>query len=445
MTESYKNEDPVYVVDTSDMDNKTWLATREHGIGKDPKDPNWIPITIGASSASIPLGLNPWVSDAEWRDGKMGIKPQLAVEFNEENKTAGHVFEPYVGYNFLRQMHRDFPEAKVNLWKDMFRDTEYLLKDCCPNGQTFKNMQKALHSAVNECMKLWKLNPSGMYQCGTKNPDGTLRYPFLLINLDGLVEVNGKLGVWEAKTTSSKSHAVNDYWMQGKVPPYYFVQLMCEMAVMNLDFSYITCIWGPTLNDTVTILVKRDLQEEEKLLEFLRQYVADMAAGLPLEESKSDPNIVSQYYFRLYGAAKGKPNDVILPDYCGKMVEQAISLENDITAAEKKLEDLKKQRASIYNEFHPIMGDASYAKITMADKSVYGVKLKTPKKRPVFDTERFKTENPELAKEFTEESINTSALDKKYKGMKKKYTLPAEDNAEGSPSFEIFSYENKAE
>ena len=81
----------------------------------------------------------------------------------------------------------------------------------------------------------------------------------------------------------------------------------------------------------------------------------------------------------------------------------------------------------------------------MEDKSVYGIKLKPSLKRPRFDEETFKTEQPDLYDEFGVISVDTASLDKKYKGMKKKYTLPAEPNPTGAPSFELFVYSDKAE
>lgn len=59
-----------------------------------------------------------------------------------------------------------------------------------------------------------------------KNEDGSLRYPFALANIDGLVDINGKLGIFEAKTTSTRSHAVRDYWEKGIIPPYYYWQVV---------------------------------------------------------------------------------------------------------------------------------------------------------------------------------------------------------------------------
>lgn len=443
---TYSPGNPIELIDTTNMTNERWLEIREHGLGKTPKDPGYIPYTITGSGASSALGVNPWVSDEEYRDKKMGIKPALEVAFNEENKAAGHVFEPFVAINFLRYMKSNFPGTEVKLIKDCMRDILPYLENACPDSSSYKLFIDSQDEVIKEFNKKWSLNPSAMYQCGTLNEDGTLRYPFALANIDGLVEINGKVGIFEAKTTSTKSHAIRDYWEQGKIPPYYYWQLVFYMAVMNVDYAYITCIWGVTLSDMAVVYLERDLTVEEEFMDFLAQFVEDMETGLPLDESKSDPELVSQYYYRLYGPATGSKKEAIeLPPYCRKMVKKAIELDREISEAEKTLETLKSKRAGIFNDIHPIMKDNAYATVVMEDKSVYGIKLKPSLKRPRFDEETFKTEHPDLYDEFGVISVDTASLDKKYKGMKKKYTLPAEPNPTGTPSFELFVYSDKAE
>lgn len=435
----YEPADPIFQCDTTGMTGEEFTKARLHG-GKEEGEEGYIPITIGASSVSIPLGVNPWVSDMEWRDSKMGITPKLKVEFNEEAKEVGHIFEPFVAYSFIRKMKKEFPDVKINLIKDMFRDTEPYLESMCPDKKTYEDMCKATRNSTLKCQKKWPYNPSAMYRCGARNDDGTLRYPFLCVNFDGFVEVDGKLGVWEAKTTNYRSRAVRDYWEQGIVPPYYYWQLVAEMAVMNVDFAYITCCWGFQTGDNATILVERDLETEESLLEFLRKYVEDMEAGLPLEKTKSDPELVNQYYFRLFGEAKAKADPVVLPNFCGKYITEALAIENEITGIKETLEELEKRRALVCNEIYPFMEENAYAKATVGGNT-YGVRIKTSMRRAKFDEETFKKENPELAKEFTVTSINTTALGKAHRAIKKRYTLDPEPNPEGKPSFEIYAYD----
>lgn len=435
-----KNNNPIMLVDTTNMENETWLRIREHGMGKNPTDKDYIPYTITGSGASSALGVNPWVSDEEYRDKKMGITPKVSEEFNEESKAAGHVFEPFVAINFLRYMHMNFPEVKINLRKDMLRDILPYLEDTCPDAKSYSSFLSAYDKVIAGFSKKWgELNPSFMYQCGTTNDDGSLKYPFAIGNIDGLLEINGKIGIFEAKTTSVRSSSIREYWEKGKIPPYYYWQLVFYMAVMNVEYSYICCIWGVTLNDMAVIYLERDKDVEDKFMDYLSDFVSDMEEGLPLDETNSDPELVSNYYHRLYGAAEKKPEAIELPPYCKKMVEDAIELDKQIEEAEAHLKALKNDRVKIFNEIHPIMKDNAYAKIDI-EGNVFGIKLKPSMKRPAFDTERFMAEHPDLYEEFRDTAVNTTALEKSHKGMKKEYTKPAEINAKGTPSFEIYEY-----
>ncbi len=440
----YKPLDPTELIDTTNMDNETWLKIREHGLGKAPTDEDYIPYTITGSGASSALGVNPWVSDEEYRDKKMGIKPVLETAFSEESKAAGHVFEPFVAINFMRYMHMNFPETKVKLIKDCMRDILPYLADACPDKASYDAFIKSQEDIIKGFQKKWALNPSSMYRCGTKKSDGTLKYPFALANIDGLVEINGKLGIFEAKTTS-KWTVIKDYWEVGKIPPYYYWQLVFYMAVMNLDYAYITCIWGVTLNDMAVIYLERDLKVEEEFMDYLAQFVEDMEVGLPLDESKSDPALVSQYYYRLYGPASGtKATSIELPPYCRKMVEKALDLDSEIAEVQEHLAELQAKKAKIFSEIQPIMKTNAYATIEMEDKSVYGIKLKTSSKRPKFDEESFKKDHPDIYDEFSVSHLDVKGLEKKYKAMKESYTIPGGPNPEAKPSFEIYKYSTKA-
>mgnify|MGYP004442343681 FL=1 len=444
--QNYTPCDPIELIDTTGLTNERWLEIREHGLSSDPTDPDYIPFTITGSGASCALGVNPWTSDEEYRDKKMGISPAISTEFNEENKAAGHVFEPFVAINFMRYMKSNFPDTEVKLIKDCLRDILPYLEGVSPDADSFNELGSSWDKVTKSFLEKWPINPSSMYQCGTKNEDGSLRYPFALANIDGLVKINGKLGIFEAKTTSTRSHAIRDYWEQGKIPPYYYWQLVFYMAVMNVDYAYIACLWGVTLNDMAVVYLERDLAVEEEFMEFRKNFVTEMSLGLPLEESKSDPEVVSQYYYRLFGSAKGTESRAVeLPPYARSLVKRAISLDEELKQLEEDAKEVEAKKTALYNELHLLMKDNAYAKIEMEDKSVYGVKLKTSMKKAVFDEERFRNDYPELYEEFSEAKLNLTKLSKsKHKHLKSLYTNPAEPNPEGKASFEIYEYSGKA-
>lgn len=424
--------DPIPLIDTRNMSEEDWLALRKHGLGKKPGDKGYIPITVGGSDVSKFLGENPWVSTEEARNEKMGVEPVVKTTFNEESKTAGHVFEPFVAINFLRWMKREFPTVKVNIMKDMMIDILPYLSSACPDEDSYKEFLNSQQKVIDGFNKKWPLNPSVCYQHG--------KYPWALANIDGLVEINGKIGIFEAKTTGTRNKAIQKYWEQGAIPPYYYWQLVFYMAVMNLDFAYITCIWGATLNDMAVIYLERDLKVEDELFEFLEQFIEDMETGLPLEESNSNPELVSEYYSRLFGPVVGEEKDAItLPAYCEKLVKNALALDEQIKEAEAELAKLAEQKVALTNQLHAEMTTHQYGTIEI-DGVKYGIKIEMSKKRGTFDEERFLAEQPALAADFTKQVIDTTALGKVNKAMKVAYTVPGEVDATKAPKFKIYEY-----
>ena len=436
---------PIELIDTTNMSEEEWLATREHGIGKDPSDKDYIPYTVTGSGAASAIGISPYVSDVEYRDKKMGAKPKVEVNFNEESKRAGHVFEPFVAINFLRYMKFNFPEVKINLIKDCMRDILPYLYNTCPDKAGYKEFCDSQEKVIQSFKKKWKLNPSSMYQCGTKNPDGTLKYPWALANIDGLLEVNGQLGIFEAKTTSSIS-ARDDYWQKGIIPPHYYWQLVFYMAVMNLNFAYITCCWGFTLNDMAVILLERDRKVEEEFMEELAKFIDDMAEEKPLEKSKSDPELVANWYERKYGKSENTFEVAELPPQYQNVIAEAIELDGEIARAEEALETITKRKQELLNEIRPVMGERIYAKIEMPDKKIFRIKITQSMHRAKFREADFISDHPELVDDFTKKSIDTAKMkkDPKYSSLVAQYTDDPTLNENGKCSYKITEYSEEA-
>ena len=435
---------PIELIDTTDMTEAEWLATREHGIGKDPSDPAYIPFTITGSGAASAVGDSPYISDIEYRELKMGVNPKIKVVRNAEEKEAGHCTEPFVALNFLRYMHKEFPGIKIRMMKDMLRDILPYLKDACPDAEGYKDFCNAADDIAAKFKGKWGHNPSAMYQCGAKNPDGTLMYPWALANIDGLVEVNGQLGIFEAKTTSSIS-AWKD-WQAGIIPKHYEWQLRFYMAVMDLPFAYITCCRGVTLNDTVIILLERDKEIEDKFMDELDQFVKDMAEGKETT-SKSDPDLVANWYQRKFGIDKENRSVAELPATYQDVILEAIEADKAVADAEKALEEANAAKERVLNNVRASLGTITKAKIEMPDKKVFQIEIKPSMHRAKFREDDFVAEHPDIAKEFTVETLNVTALKKspKYKKLASEYVAEPEPNEKGKTEYSITEYWKEAD
>lgn len=137
---------------------------------------------IGGSEISAVMGLNPYMSNVELWERKTGL-----VEPEDISK------KPYVEYGtraepFLRELFKlDFPQYEV------FYE----------ENNSFRNS----------------------------------RYPWALASLDGwLRDENGRVGVWECKTTNILQSMQKEKWNH-QIPMNYFCQVLFYMAVIEADFA----------------------------------------------------------------------------------------------------------------------------------------------------------------------------------------------------------------
>ena len=100
-------------------------------------------------------------------------------------------------------------------------------------------------------------------------------YPFMRADVDRFVkDDDGRTGILECKTTNYQNR---DAWDDEKYPFQYELQIRHYMAVMNLDFAYIACLWGNNENDFAFRKVERDYDFEDEIIEterfFWEEYI----------------------------------------------------------------------------------------------------------------------------------------------------------------------------
>ena len=93
-TTTYTPLNPTELIDTTGMDNDTWLKIREHGLGKLPTDPDYIPYTITGSGASAGSGGGLVIGRARSGRSRSGATSCLSVQLGRcsgegENQDAG--------------------------------------------------------------------------------------------------------------------------------------------------------------------------------------------------------------------------------------------------------------------------------------------------------------------------------------------------------------------
>lgn len=182
-----------------------------------------IPIAFGGSDISVIFGVNPWKTPLELWLEKAG-KTVPSDSGNKGQKKFGHLMEPVVA--------------------EMFGDE---------TGFTV-------------------IEDTGLYQHS--------KYPFALANLDYRVQIpDGRTGVLECKTTSYRNA---HEWDDDSIPLHYELQCRWYMAIMDVDFCYIVCLWGNNSESDMAIrLVERDLAMEEMIIAEVAKFIKSIRENRP--------------------------------------------------------------------------------------------------------------------------------------------------------------------
>lgn len=377
------NYSPIALGEIDDT-TEEWLKWREHGPHHaDPFHPDYIPVAIGGSAVSILFGENPWTSKLELFHQKSGMAtPKYAAVRNEERLTAGHKFEAFVA-----EIFKDYMRAEgitdVEVWKD------------------------------------WN-----MYQ----HP----LYKFALCNLDRRIKVNGVPGILECKTTGSWDD-IKNYWQKGIVPKKYEYQCRYYMATMNLSYCYICCCWGFTLKESAVILIKRDLEIEEMMMETVADFVEHCVTGIEPDMQDGHYETLANYYTRLYGEIEPSAPAWELPDTTDvyELISSATTLFERKTRLEQELKEVEQEGYKIASFIMQLSGGkASYATYRIDDQNVVGVKLKIPMKRASFDEDRLKAEKPTLYDKYLTPAFDVTKFKKENKALAAEYAIPAAVNPE---------------
>lgn len=311
---------------------------------------------IGGSDSSAILGVSPFTTTRDLYYDKRGIRPAVETESNWVALKMGHLLEPLVAEIFARQ-------------------TGYRVY--------------AIHKMFRHPL-----------------------FPFMQADVDFFIETDdGRKGILECKT----SHPNNkDKWANDTVPYNYECQCRHYMAVMNLDFVWIACMFTNSEADYVKRYIERDLDLEEDLIMNEKHFWEDyVQAGVePPYTEKGD--LVLESIRKHYG-----PSD---PD-AGTMALSATlqnPLETWLTMREAKLEHdrlSKKIEGDMKRVIAPVldaMGVAEKAVLRTSSAS-YEVSFASKYRTGVSkeQLEHLKLDHPDIYEEYVTQTESRSASVKK--------------------------------
>ena len=299
---------------------------------------------IGGSDAAVLLGQSPWSTRRNLYYNKVGIKPIVDEEDNFVAKEVGHLLEPLVAEIFQKK-------TGYKVYKD-----------------------------------------TNMY----RHPD----YPFMLVNLDYLVELpDGRIAILECKTGSVYNV---DKWKDGKVPANYETQCRHEMAVMGIDICFIARLLGNSDDGFGFVQIDRDEDLEQDLIqveEDFWQHVID--CEVPSLEGEDGELAIET--LRKYVAANTSVPSVKISPFYAKTLREIKELQEEKSETEKAVKNLDARIKTMYVPIIDEMGSAIQGECTGSDGSRFVVSYK-PTIRTTVDATKLKTEEPTVYERFVKQS-----------------------------------------
>ena len=207
-------------------------------------------------------------------------------------------------------------------------------------------------------------------------------YPFMLADLDGVINENGTMCIFEAKTASAYKKAA---WEEG-VPLEYQFQVQHYMAVTGAGKTYIAALVGG--NSFIYHEVPRDEEMIGNIIRMEREFwECCVLAG---QEPKADGSVATTDFLDgRYGASNGKA--VELP-------EEALPLCDMYDELAKRIEELKAKKDAAANQLKSYLKENESG--TVGNRRIDWKTVTTT----TFDKKRLKEERREIYDAYCAES-----------------------------------------
>jgi putative phage-type endonuclease len=270
-----------------------------------------IEYTLGGSDVSVVFGENPWTAPLELYQIKKGLL-QPNDSANADQKEMGRLMEPIVAHWYGKR-------TGTGVFEDY-----------------------------------------GLYQHAD--------HPYALANLDYKVysEDDGK-GILECKTTSW--HKAGD-WTEGAVPHHYELQVRFYLAVMDMDFADIACLWGTNPETDMAIRrIHRDCDIEAIIFERLDEFIERLRTDTPPAMAGVDPRLAMEALARIYGDSQPGQPTIGFGKKHEKPLRRIAALQADITELNQRIREKENNVTALSVKIAEMMGTHEHGVLeTAADK-----------------------------------------------------------------------------
>jgi putative phage-type endonuclease len=218
-------------------------------------------------------------------------------------------------------------------------------------------------------------------------------YPYALANLDYRVrDSSGANGVLECKTTSW--HKAGD-WADGAIPHYYELQVRFYMAVMDLEFADIACLWGTNPEMDMAIhRVHRDRDIEAIIFERLDEFIERLRTDNPPSMSGVAPELALKALAAVYGASQPGQPTIEFGMKFEKPLRRIAALQESKVELDRQVRENEKEAAALSVKIAEIMGTHEHGVLdTAADQLVVDFITKSTRR---VDSDLLKKSQPHI-------------------------------------------------
>lgn len=336
-------------------DDEEWARFRKQGF--DPTHP--IPVTFGGSDIG-----KIFLADRPTKKFKYFMQDKAIRWLGSEKKAKEYLdhLNRETSYSALLELYL---EKASQLNGAGFYAKRRIDNDATRTGHAFESYVAWRCEEATGC----KINPQpGAYQHG--HPD----YDFIIANPDGFIDsLSGTFKtiggekitltdvpcIWEGKTLDPANKQVVSDWRKCLIPFKYELQVRLYMSVLNVDYALISCGWGFQEAYSAHVLVCRDLEIEEFMLNRIREFRDSILADdpPPMDGSlEQRMDMLKRDMRRLVD----KGSTAILPAAIyASSAQQYMALERKKKALQDNLDAVKKQMDACQNEILLGMGSAS--------------------------------------------------------------------------------------
>lgn len=207
----------------------------------------------------------------------------------------------------------------------------------------------------------------------------------------------------ECKTCN---YQIKDQWDDGKYPYQYELQIRHYMAVMNLDFAYIACLWGNNENnDFAWRRVERDYEFEDQIIEMEQDFWEEHILKHVEPPFVEKPDMALKCLKSYIGLADPSAGKLTLPLSLGSNVEKYLMLKEKKSKVDAESKQLETEMKRMYLPIVEELGVCCEGEISAAGKKfiiTYKPRNKTQIKKE--DLEKLQVHHPDIYDEYVSTS-----------------------------------------